>query len=202
MATSQSNEPADVNTCSLRERKKQETRQAIFQTAYTMVDELGPENATVQQICAAAGVSERTFFNYFPTKIAAAFGLENAADDETVANEFIAGTGDLLEDACKFVAQVIPLPADKRKSKALAEKYPEILQEWWTHARQMRERVFDAVYARTSDRAKSYMVVSIVMAAFYYVSHTSAERSRDQIVVLLRAALTEFHEASNTVADN
>ena len=52
----------------LREFKKQRTRQAIADTALRLFVERGFERVTVAEVAEAAGVSEKTVFNYFPTK--------------------------------------------------------------------------------------------------------------------------------------
>jgi AcrR family transcriptional regulator len=52
----------------LRERKKQRTRELIAETARRMFVERGFERVTVAEIARAAEVSEKTVFNYFPTK--------------------------------------------------------------------------------------------------------------------------------------
>lgn len=49
----------------LRERKKQATRAALAEAAVRLAAEHGAENVTVETISNAAGVSPRTFFNYF-----------------------------------------------------------------------------------------------------------------------------------------
>ncbi|MFF3074229.1 TetR family transcriptional regulator [Kitasatospora sp. NPDC057904] len=52
----------------LRERKKAETRAALSWAALRLVVERGLENVKVEDIAEAAGVSPRTFNNYFSSK--------------------------------------------------------------------------------------------------------------------------------------
>lgn len=52
----------------LRERKKRATRAALVEAALRIAAEHGAENVTVETVSEAAGVSPRTFFNYFDTR--------------------------------------------------------------------------------------------------------------------------------------
>jgi AcrR family transcriptional regulator len=52
----------------LRQRKKQQMRQLIFETASRLFAERGFDAVTVAEVARAADVSEMTVFNYFPTK--------------------------------------------------------------------------------------------------------------------------------------
>jgi AcrR family transcriptional regulator len=52
----------------LRERKKRMTRQLISDTATAMFLEAGFDQVRVADVAAACGVSEKTVYNYFPTK--------------------------------------------------------------------------------------------------------------------------------------
>jgi AcrR family transcriptional regulator len=52
----------------LRERKKRQTRQRISDTATAMFLERGFDAVTVAEVARACEVSEKTVFNYFPTK--------------------------------------------------------------------------------------------------------------------------------------
>jgi AcrR family transcriptional regulator len=53
---------------SLRERKKQKTREAIQREATRLFQKQGYEETTIEQIAAAVDISPSTFFNYFPSK--------------------------------------------------------------------------------------------------------------------------------------
>jgi TetR/AcrR family transcriptional regulator, regulator of mycofactocin system len=53
---------------SLRDRKKDATRQAIEDVAWQLFLDRGYDATTVQDIADAANVAPRTFFRYFPTK--------------------------------------------------------------------------------------------------------------------------------------
>src|SRR6266516_1636569 len=52
----------------LREAKKAQTRQAIAAAAMGLFATRGFDHVTVAEVARAAGVSEKTVFNYFPTK--------------------------------------------------------------------------------------------------------------------------------------
>jgi AcrR family transcriptional regulator len=52
----------------LRERKKQQTRQGIFEASQRLFSRRGFDAVTVAEVAREANVSEMTVFNYFPTK--------------------------------------------------------------------------------------------------------------------------------------
>ena len=70
----------------LRERKKAETHRALAKAAIHLADELGPERVTVEAIADAAGVSPRTFFNYFSSKEDAIVGIAPAQSSALLAD--------------------------------------------------------------------------------------------------------------------
>jgi AcrR family transcriptional regulator len=69
----------------LRERKKQETRQRIAETARRLFAERGFERVSVAEVARAADVSQQTVFNYFPTKEDLVFWRLGTFEDELLA---------------------------------------------------------------------------------------------------------------------
>lgn len=67
--------PASEQSVGLRERKRRQTARAIEIAAIELASVSSVDQVTVEEISHAADVSPRTFFNYFPTKEAAMFGL-------------------------------------------------------------------------------------------------------------------------------
>ncbi|MER6980924.1 TetR family transcriptional regulator [Streptomyces carpinensis] len=61
-------EEQDVQETGRRDRKKAATRGSLLRAATRMFAERGYQETTVKDIAAAAGVTERTFFRYFPSK--------------------------------------------------------------------------------------------------------------------------------------
>ncbi|GLY86503.1 TetR family transcriptional regulator [Actinoallomurus iriomotensis] len=74
----------------LREQKKQATREALRAAALRLALERGPENVRVDDIAEAAGVSPRTYNNYFSSReqaiVAAVTGEREARVAEAVAD--------------------------------------------------------------------------------------------------------------------
>lgn len=94
----------------LRARRRQQTRDEIHQSAVELVLERGFADVTVEDIAQSAGISPRTFFNYFPTKQEAIFPGPPMLSPEAV-EAFVAGKNSLsadLQELCANYAQLGP----------------------------------------------------------------------------------------------
>src|SRR5215210_3457372 len=74
-----------VNQQGLRERKKERTRQLIADTARGLFLERGFDAVTVAEVAREAEVSEKTVFNYFPTKEDLFYSRLEAFEEELLA---------------------------------------------------------------------------------------------------------------------
>ena len=94
----------------LRERKKQRTRDALLRAAVELFTTRGYEQTTVDDITEAVDVSQRTFFRYFAGKEEAALALQELA-------------------VARFVEAVRERPADEAPLAALRQA---VLEGWDT----------------------------------------------------------------------
>ena len=82
----------------LREQKRLATKHRIEDAATRLVDESSFDKVTIEEICEAAGISRRTFFNYFSTKESAVIGASSEPLTEKQRNDFLnADASNLLQ---------------------------------------------------------------------------------------------------------
>ncbi|AOX66126.1 MULTISPECIES: TetR/AcrR family transcriptional regulator [unclassified Curtobacterium] len=188
MTTTEAPAPGDSG---LRERKKQQTRAAIHRSALELVTDRGLAGVTVEEICAAAGVSPRTFFNYFPSKGNAALGLPATTVPDPARATFLAGAGTLVSDLCDLVAQTVTLPEDRRRMKSLVQARPEMVPTMLQWMAEARSAIVEVAAERT-DAEAARTAVTLVMAAVIEVAHRFSVASRDELADRLRGVVAEM----------
>ncbi|MGD8168298.1 TetR family transcriptional regulator [Herbiconiux sp. P16] len=158
--TARSQPPAEE--LGLRERKRRATRRAIQVAVLRLTAENGLDQVTIEDISRDAGVSPRTFFNYFPSKEASLAGDAPFALTDDIADAFenAGPDGDPLEDLMAIMAAqaaedggVDPELHELRRS--LMTQYPQIFALKIDRMREFEAEVCASVVRRLeSDAAK------------------------------------------------
>ena len=104
----------------LRERKKQQTRELIADTAHRLFADGGFDAVTVAQIARAANVSEVTVFNYFPTKEDLFFGGMQFFEEKLLDAVRTRAPGEsVLEAFRRPVLAGFPVLADEERIRSI-----------------------------------------------------------------------------------
>lgn len=150
---------------SLRERKKQRTRQEIHRAAAALMREQGVAATTVEQICATLDVSARTFFNYFPSKRAAALNFTGEGFDADALQRFESADGALIAAISDLVAATVPFADGDDVVRDLVDSRPELLGDLADAMLALRSGLTEVVRKRLDDEAAAARAVRLVLAA-------------------------------------
>jgi AcrR family transcriptional regulator len=183
----------------LRERKKLQTRNAIHDAAFRLIEANGLEGTTVEHICQEADVSTRTFFNYYSSKAAAALEFRGTDIDPAVETGFLNARGGLVAALCVAIASSVEVGPNRAKMKQLITQRPELLTTVTQMMLEIRSKIIDLAAQRAASREQAEAAVTLVMAALNRVMHDEvgaelplADRLRstvDQIVQVHGAQL-------------
>lgn len=187
---------------SLRARKKLATRKAIHEVALRLIGERGLEQVTVEEICAEVGVSARTFFNYYPSKLAAAFDLFVVDISEATAERFRTATGPLMADVCDLVATSVRISEDYPQIKELARSDPALGVAFWQQQNLRKQPIIDLIEERTGSRqtaVQAFAMVAIGIAAA--MRDPSRGTTPEAIGVTLREHLRQLRSLLDGIPD-
>jgi AcrR family transcriptional regulator len=114
----------DISKMDLRQRRKIETTRFIHEAAVQLARERGVAAVTIEAICEAAGVSQRTFFNYFAFKEAVFVFPPPPLPEDAVAR-FVEGKGDLLYE---LIDMLVAQAAEMSQTRWIGPLMLEIAQ--------------------------------------------------------------------------
>jgi len=123
-----------ANQIGLRERRRRQTSADIRGAAVRLAQERGWDKVTVEDICVEAGISTRTFFNYFPNKESAIVYGPSDIPPDLVADFVTAGPApyplvlaDLITLAAHHLRDVPPKREQAACMLELAKTKPAVL---------------------------------------------------------------------------
>ncbi len=181
----------------LRERKKQQTRHAIHEAAFRLIDEQGLEASTIDQICSEADVSSRTFFNYFPSKAAALLQLPEAPVTPEARERFLAARGGLVWALCDVIGSSSEDGPDHARMKKLIGRHPELVTTVSSMMQELRAQFVTIAAERASNQEQAELAVTLVMAAFGRTMQDDGNDRDVPLVTRLRHTVEQLRGALN-----
>lgn len=175
-----------ADSVGLRERKKRATQLAIERTAIDLALEHGYDNVTVEMICDAVTISQRTFFNYAGSKERAVLGIDPPLPGEEARGAYVAGMGGTpLRDLVAMIATMFSssgksVEADLfRKRRQVLEANPTLALREFARMEETQTAVVDLVRTRlladdpdrdeTDASAEARMTVSLTFGIMHFV---------------------------------
>lgn len=113
----------------LRERKKAETWAALHEAAASLALQHGVDQTTVEAVAASAGVSPRTFFNYFQVKEDAILGLREPVLEDAQLSRVSVTADDLVGQISRLLITVAWTAiggSDRARRRQLIARYPNL----------------------------------------------------------------------------
>ncbi|WP_330256785.1 TetR/AcrR family transcriptional regulator [Nocardia sp. NBC_00565] len=140
----------------LREQKKRQTLLDLCLAARRLAVERGLDATTVEDIARAVGVSPRTFFNYYETKMDAVVGPVGEIGTPELRAEFIAGgpSGVLMDDLTWLFGLAFEPENEVRENISLVTEIiktePRVLAAFVASGARLESAVAELLSARLS----------------------------------------------------
>lgn len=152
----------------LRAARARRTRAAIQTAALRLATEHGFDATTVEDVAAAAGVSRRTVFNYFPTKADMfVVGPHTPSQEEIAA--FVASDGDLIADLARLLSHAGPNTSEDAalftQLKVLVHNSPELIPVLQGRIRLFESVIHAAIAQRFATTLSDPRVIAAAMLA-------------------------------------
>ncbi len=170
-------EPSPEDPLGRRERKKQQTREAIQQAALALFSAKGYRDTRIADIAERADVSEATFFRYFSTKEDLALSGVNARIDGVVEALEQRPPDELPLAACMAVMEtpgaltLVPTTEQRLEFKLLAEN-PNLSGHFFLHVSTVTQRLAVDFAARLGQEPTDLLprlIANAVVSAIYAV---------------------------------
>ncbi|BDX34328.1 TetR family transcriptional regulator [Mycobacterium antarcticum] len=192
------NQPADG-----RERNKRATRQALRTATLELALERGIDAVTIDEIARRAGVSTRTFFNYFDTKEDAALLELFLVSDEELEGFAVATGSDVWAELTEiFTTDVRHAEqldaANLLRYLQLHARHPELGAHQMGRFAMFLDRLNDAITKRLGNRSRlraEVMAGSCITAVRVGLDQWHARNGKSSAATYVAAAFGEFDGA-------
>lgn len=194
------------STISLRERKRSDTFRDLHATAAELVLDRGLAGVTVEEIADRVGVSQRTFFNYFPTKEDAVLGVrEPELTDASLASFGDAAGRDLLTRVVQLFVDTLRtslVPTGETTRRAVMTAHPELRQRFMARVGDTERLAQQAMEEQpgtlpdTPEAARALLYLAGAVVRFTFQTAPGAISGNDDVA--LHRAIDTYREVLRT----
>lgn len=144
-----------ISPHSLRERKKDDTRRALTEAAYQLTLERGFDGFTVAEVADGAGVSRRTFSNYFTGKAECVMAAGEVYAERAVAQLIDADPAEPIDQLIRRVLRTVAAEIDGEWGDMLqiAQLHPELRAECLVNDQRLAGMIAEALAHRLGIQA-------------------------------------------------
>ncbi|MBG6084509.1 TetR/AcrR family transcriptional regulator [Zhihengliuella flava] len=178
-----------------RELNRRQTERAIHDAAHGMAAEHGPAAVTVEAVAEAAGISRRTFFNYFASKEDAILGMRVPEVTEEAIAHFRTSTEDLLTRTVRLLATSLAASAISgtfARRRAIIQAHPALRERMIQHVSGVERSVADELVRVDGAASADHSVAAVGRHDDEGPPVTETSRA----LLLLAGAITRFAIAS------
>jgi AcrR family transcriptional regulator len=188
---------------SIREVRRRETSRRISHCARVLTDDHGIDGFTMADLAAAAEVSRRTLFNYFPGKDNAVLG-ERPPPNEALLATFKQGgpTGDLVDDLVALVVAVLDTADFDRDEVALLHRVmhdnPRLIAVTKDHFESSGEMIRAAIEEREGagyDDTRARVLFRVIASLVEVSLHHYLEHPDENLTDLFKKAIGALRSA-------
>jgi AcrR family transcriptional regulator len=158
-----------IASISLRERKREATREALETAALKLVTERGIDGATIDDICAVAGFSHRTFFNYFPSKESALIAGLSLSFEGEFAEDFVGSHGEVYADLKRLLLRLVRTNQERgeqwRDRVILLAENPALIASRRDHQVELTRELVAVIRLRLPGEDRAEILAGMVMIA-------------------------------------
>lgn len=189
------------------ELRKRDTASQLTAVTRRLTADLGLTGFTIEQVCDEVGISRRTFFNYFPSKIEAILGIDETAELVVFLERFHAlgsrGWPAVIDDLISLAGEVLSMtafsPEEHWQVMRAIEREPKLLARFMGAGREREELLLAIVAEREGvavDDPHARAAVEIVVLA---LRSTGARLSDPRVAADIGGALLDTVTALRAV---